>query len=193
MAQLGALSSRPGTQAAPAALQALVWASDCRRKRCHLLRANCIPKEPSLVPKASTYAASSHLGKPLTGSSWVREGGTVAPNTVGRREPGFESRVCLTPDHALPPPAVGWGSRALPSLSPPDGTWTLPGCPPHTPRTSTWGSWPHPCPDLPPLPCSRLSLSLCEMGQARRSVLPAPAPGSSHPQLQNPDKTSLGL
>lgn len=31
------------------------------------------------MPKASTYAASSPLGKPLTGSSWVREGGTVAP------------------------------------------------------------------------------------------------------------------
>ena len=44
-----------------------------------------------------------------------------------------------------------------------------------------------------PLPCSRLSLSLCEMGQARRSVLPAPAPRSSHPQLQDPNKPSLGL
>lgn len=45
LAQPGILSSRPSYTATPAALQDLFWASDCRRKSCHLLSANCTPKE----------------------------------------------------------------------------------------------------------------------------------------------------
>lgn len=100
----------------------------------------------------------------------------MAPNTVGRSEPGFESPG--QPDLGLPSPATS-NQMGLPN--PPitessgrdlDSAWM----PTSHPRGLYLGALATPRPDVTPLPCSRLSLSLCEMGQAHHSVLPAPAP-----------------
>lgn len=85
----------------------------------------------------------------------------MAPSTVGRREPGFESQASLTASPAA--------SNRMGLPSPPitkSSGWDLDSAcmPTSHPRGLHLGVLATPRPDVTPLPCSRLSLSLCEMG-----------------------------
>ena len=133
------------------------------------------------MPEASTYVASPHPGKPLRGSSRLRRkqaqrGEVLCPQHRGQERAGI--RAPGQPDPGLPSPAT---SNRMGLPSPPitessgrdlDSAWM----PTSHPRGRHLGVLATRRPDVTPLPCSRLSLSLCEMGQAHHSVLPAPAP-----------------
>lgn len=62
-------------------------------------------------------------------------------NTAGWEELGSQSGLPDSGPRSSPAQHLHVDPVRSRHLSPPDGTWTLPGCPPvRPPRTCTWGS-----------------------------------------------------